>query len=249
MSMPMIDVYAAADLFPADADRQLAEELTAALLKAEGVTNPGPTHTNNLHFLRWGTGAYIHRMPASAVNTAAQGSARSVRVQIVTHTRCAQSGRTEAACRGSDADHREDRPRPDPGRANMGAADRGCRRRLGYRGHRVWERGVRRARREEEVALMMKIAVLDDYQGVALRRPTGRRLRDERRSPSSAIESRAPAIVERLLPFDIVCVMRERSPLPREVLERLPMLKLIASTGSYNSSIDTTAPRARFRSS
>jgi hypothetical protein len=35
--MPMIDVYAAADLFPADADRHLAEELTAALLRAEGV--------------------------------------------------------------------------------------------------------------------------------------------------------------------------------------------------------------------
>jgi phenylpyruvate tautomerase PptA (4-oxalocrotonate tautomerase family) len=75
--MPMIDVYAAADLFPADADRQLAEELTGALLKAEGVTNPGPTHTQN-------TGAYIHRMPTAAVNTAAQGSARTVRVQIVT---------------------------------------------------------------------------------------------------------------------------------------------------------------------
>jgi phenylpyruvate tautomerase PptA (4-oxalocrotonate tautomerase family) len=75
--MPMIDVYAAADLFPADADRRLAEELAAALLKAEGVVNPGPTHTNN-------TGAYIHRLPASAVNTAAQGNARTVRVQIVT---------------------------------------------------------------------------------------------------------------------------------------------------------------------
>jgi phenylpyruvate tautomerase PptA (4-oxalocrotonate tautomerase family) len=75
--MPMIDVYAAADLFPPDADRQLAEELTAALLKAEGVANPGPTHTNN-------TGAYIHRMPPSTVNTAAQGSARTVRVQVVT---------------------------------------------------------------------------------------------------------------------------------------------------------------------
>ncbi len=39
--MPMIDVYAAADLFPADADRRFAEELTAALLKAEGVTSLG----------------------------------------------------------------------------------------------------------------------------------------------------------------------------------------------------------------
>ena len=73
----MIDVYAAADLFPANADRQLAEELTAALLKAEGVVSPGPTHTNN-------TAAYIHRLPASAVNTAAQGSARTVRIQVLT---------------------------------------------------------------------------------------------------------------------------------------------------------------------
>jgi phenylpyruvate tautomerase PptA (4-oxalocrotonate tautomerase family) len=75
--MPMIDVYAAADLFPANADRELAAELTSALLRAEGVINPGPTHTNN-------TGAYIHRLPPSAVNTAAQGNARTVRVQILT---------------------------------------------------------------------------------------------------------------------------------------------------------------------
>jgi phenylpyruvate tautomerase PptA (4-oxalocrotonate tautomerase family) len=75
--MPMIDVYAAADLFPAEADRALAEELTRALLRAEGVATPGPTHLNN-------TGAYIHRMPASAVNTAAAGAARTVRVQILT---------------------------------------------------------------------------------------------------------------------------------------------------------------------
>jgi phenylpyruvate tautomerase PptA (4-oxalocrotonate tautomerase family) len=75
--MPMIDVYAAADLFPVGSDRQLAEELTFALLRAEGVANPGPTHTNN-------TGAYIHRMPPSAVHTAATGSARTVRIQLVT---------------------------------------------------------------------------------------------------------------------------------------------------------------------
>ena len=75
--MPMIDVYAAAGLFPVDADRLLGEELTAALLKAERVINPGPTHTHN-------TGAYIHRLPPSAVNTAAQGNARTVRVQVRT---------------------------------------------------------------------------------------------------------------------------------------------------------------------
>jgi phenylpyruvate tautomerase PptA (4-oxalocrotonate tautomerase family) len=75
--MPMIDVYAAADLFPAGTDRQLADELTHALLRAEGVTEPGPAHTNN-------TGAYIHRMPAETVHTAATDQARTVRVQVVT---------------------------------------------------------------------------------------------------------------------------------------------------------------------
>ncbi|MGD1067899.1 MAG: 4-oxalocrotonate tautomerase [Vulcanimicrobiaceae bacterium] len=75
--MPMIDVTAAADLFPAGTDRQLAEELTGALLRAEGVTTPGPAHLNN-------TGCYIHRLPAEAVNTAGTGSARTVRVQVLT---------------------------------------------------------------------------------------------------------------------------------------------------------------------
>ncbi len=41
------------------------------------MEKPGPTHLNN-------TGAYIHRMPASAVNTAAAGAARTVRVQVLT---------------------------------------------------------------------------------------------------------------------------------------------------------------------
>ena len=75
--MPMIDVYAASDLFPAGADRALAVELTTALLRAEGVATPGPTHLHN-------TAAYIHRLPASAVHTAATDGARTVRVQVVT---------------------------------------------------------------------------------------------------------------------------------------------------------------------
>lgn len=75
--MPMIDVYAPADLFPAGSDRQLAAELTAALLKAEGVAQPGPAHLNN-------TGAYIHRLPPEAVHTAASDRARTVRIQVLT---------------------------------------------------------------------------------------------------------------------------------------------------------------------
>jgi phosphoglycerate dehydrogenase-like enzyme len=48
-----------------------------------------------------------------------------------------------------------------------------------------------------------------------------------------------------LQPFDIVCVMRERTPMPRAVIERLPKLRLIASTGSRNASIDLKAAEER----
>ena len=55
----------------------------------------------------------------------------------------------------------------------------------------------------------------------------------------------ADAVAERLLPYDIVCVMRERTPLRRGLIERLPNLKLIASTGPRNASIDLAAAEAR----
>jgi phosphoglycerate dehydrogenase-like enzyme len=57
--------------------------------------------------------------------------------------------------------------------------------------------------------------------------------------------SDSDALVGRLLPFDVVCVMRERTPLPRSVIERLPRLKLIASTGRRNASIDVEAATER----
>ncbi len=61
--MPMIDVYAPADLFPASADAQIGQELTHAVLRAEGVATPGPFHLDN-------TAAVIHRRPATAISTA-----------------------------------------------------------------------------------------------------------------------------------------------------------------------------------
>jgi phosphoglycerate dehydrogenase-like enzyme len=92
----------------------------------------------------------------------------------------------------------------------------------------------------------MKVAILDDYQNVALD------LADW-----SSVAGRAEitvfndhvldpdALVERLLPFDVICVMRERTPLSREIIERLPHLKLIASTGRRNASIDLVAAEER----
>src|SRR6202051_5077456 len=84
-----------------------------------------------------------------------------------------------------------------------------------------------------------KIAVLDDYQNAALESADWSVLRD--RADIAVFQDHLAdpdAVIERLLPFDVVCVMRERTPLPHNVIERLPNLKLIASTGSVNASID-----------
>src|SRR5664279_4578739 len=82
----------------------------------------------------------------------------------------------------------------------------------------------------------MKVAVLDDYQNVALQMadwsPVARRAEitvftDHIADPEE--------LVDRLTPFDVVFVMRERTPLPREILQRLPQLKMVASTGPFNA--------------
>jgi len=93
---------------------------------------------------------------------------------------------------------------------------------------------------------LVKVAVLDDYQNVALAM-----------ADWSILEGRAEvtvfndhlvdpaAVIARLLPFEVVCVMRERTPLPQAILERLGRLRLIVSTGPRNASIDLEAARQR----
>jgi phosphoglycerate dehydrogenase-like enzyme len=90
------------------------------------------------------------------------------------------------------------------------------------------------------------IAVLDDYQGVALSMADWSVL--EGRASITIFNDHiadADAVVSRLLPFDIVCVMRERTPMSRAVIERLPKLRLIASTATRNASIDIEAADER----
>ena len=91
-----------------------------------------------------------------------------------------------------------------------------------------------------------RIAVLDDYQNVALSLADWSAL-DERATVTVFNDHLADsdAVVERLQPFDIVCVMRERTPMTRAVIERLPKLRLIASTAMRNASIDLKAAEER----
>ncbi len=90
------------------------------------------------------------------------------------------------------------------------------------------------------------IAILDDYQKVAFEMADWSAVR---RLASVEVFSDTVAdpdtLVARLLRFEILCVMRERTPLPRAILERLPNLKLIVSTGPKNTSIDAEAAAQR----
>jgi phosphoglycerate dehydrogenase-like enzyme len=89
----------------------------------------------------------------------------------------------------------------------------------------------------------MRIAVLDDYQDVA------RGMADWAGAGEVAFFhdhlSRAEDLVARLKTFDAIVAMRERTPFPRALLERLPKLRLLVTTGMRNRSIDLAAAKAR----
>ena len=93
---------------------------------------------------------------------------------------------------------------------------------------------------------LFKIAVLDDYQNVA-RTMADWSILDGRAAITVFNDhlADADAVVARLQPFEIVCVMRERTPMTRDIIERLPNLRLIASTATVNASIDLAAAAER----
>ena len=93
---------------------------------------------------------------------------------------------------------------------------------------------------------MARVALLDDYQGVALR------MADWKSLPAGTDVVAFPdhladesALAARLADFDIVMAMRERTPFTRSLLERLPKLRLLITAGMRNASIDMKAAAAR----
>jgi phosphoglycerate dehydrogenase-like enzyme len=91
-----------------------------------------------------------------------------------------------------------------------------------------------------------RIAVLDDYQNVTLSMADWSGL-DKRATVTVFNDHLADpdAVVSRLQSFDVVCVMRERTPMSRAIIELLPRLRLIASTALRNASIDLEAAAQR----
>ena len=93
---------------------------------------------------------------------------------------------------------------------------------------------------------MTKVAVLDDWQGVA-----------RTSADWSPLQARAEVVffpkafdneddaARQLADFDIILSMRERTPLPASLINRLPKLRMLGMTGARNASLDTAACTAR----
>jgi phosphoglycerate dehydrogenase-like enzyme len=88
----------------------------------------------------------------------------------------------------------------------------------------------------------MRVAILDDYQQVAL---ASADWPDAEYTVFTEHIARTEALVRALKPFDVIVAMRERTPFPSERLSLLPNLKLLVTTGMANASIDMDAARAR----
>jgi len=92
---------------------------------------------------------------------------------------------------------------------------------------------------------MPKVAILDDYAGVALDLADWSRVRagadvtvfDRHLSEDEAVEA--------LQPYDVVCTLRERTAFPRTLIERLPNLKLITIVGMNLPNLDMEAASER----
>lgn len=93
---------------------------------------------------------------------------------------------------------------------------------------------------------MNRVAILDDYQSVALGMADWKSLPAD--TEVVVFEDHLAdlgAVAERLAGFDVVMAMRERTPFPRALLERLPRLRMLITAGMRNASIDVAAATER----
>ena len=94
--------------------------------------------------------------------------------------------------------------------------------------------------------MTLRCVVLDDYQNVALKLADWSALKPKLDirvidTPIAGTEATIAALKD----AEIVCLMRERTPMPKAVIDALPKLKLIVTTGAHNASVDLAAAQAR----
>lgn len=91
----------------------------------------------------------------------------------------------------------------------------------------------------------MKIAILDDYFSRAQSYANWESSTDLTFTFFDSHVSDTRELIEMLMPFDAVGLMRERTPFPKEIIDALPNLKLIVTSGKQNAAIDLDAANAR----
>ena len=92
----------------------------------------------------------------------------------------------------------------------------------------------------------MRVAILDDYQQVALASADWSAVRQLAEIDVFAQHiARTEALVSALVPYDVIVAMRERTAFDADQLARLPRLRLLVTTGMANASIDVAAAAAR----
>ncbi|HET6307281.1 MAG TPA: D-2-hydroxyacid dehydrogenase family protein, partial [Rhodopila sp.] len=90
------------------------------------------------------------------------------------------------------------------------------------------------------MAIKSRVAVLDDWQGVARNAADWSKL--QARAEVTFFQDAFATLDDaatKLADFDIVLSMRERTPLPAALINRLPNLRMLGMTGARNASLDT----------
>jgi D-3-phosphoglycerate dehydrogenase len=94
--------------------------------------------------------------------------------------------------------------------------------------------------------MALRCAILDDYQNIALSSADWSPIKADVDIKTFASHLGGPdKVIAALQDFDIVVAMRERTGFPKPVIDALPKLKLLITTGMRNASIDTEAAKAR----
>ena len=89
---------------------------------------------------------------------------------------------------------------------------------------------------------MLNVAVLDDYQNVTKKFGKWSELDGKiNLKVFNKYFENSEELVKNLLDFDVLCLMRERTSLSSSIIEKLPKLKLVITTGMWNPSVDTNA--------
>ncbi|GAD93182.1 conserved hypothetical protein [Paecilomyces variotii No. 5] len=95
----------------------------------------------------------------------------------------------------------------------------------------------------------LRLAILDDYQGIAAeifrQAVPDIEITSFHETLHPDVQSEQEALIRRLRPFDVISTMRERTALPENVISALPNLKLVLTTGMKNSSLDLKTLAAR----